>query len=508
MKMNKYMIYFRKIMGMLLLVTASFVVANAQGRVTLQDQPNATVNLDEPLDLEESIGIALRNNPQLKQAELQVQSNGNIYEQSKWQRWPSLSFSASQGFSLGRNVDPFTNQFVQQNIAFNNYQLGSSVVLFGGFQTQNTIKQNSLTLQASQKDLAATRNDVMLNVALGYLQVLSNQELIEVARQQVEATRLQLERSQRLVQAGSLAESALFDLRAQQANDELSLVNAQNNLESAQLSLKQVMNLPGNQEIRVEPMNVGDPSLRAYDATVQEIFETAIQNLPQMQAAKLRTAAAAQAVEVARGARLPTLLLNGGVNTAYSSAAPRERFVADGSGSRTMEVPSASRFIMTNGIRVPVVDVVTIPNGAVRQFGYFDQLDFNRNASFNFSLRVPIFTNYQTRYQISNARIQQMNTEYQGQIVLLQIRQNVEQAYIDMSNSAKRYVATLNQVQAQAEAFRVAESRFGVGAINSAEYNIAKANLDRSRANLVQTKYDYVFRTKILDFYMNRPLTE
>ena len=142
----------------------------------------------------------------------------------------------------------------------------------------------------------------------------------------------------------------------------------------------------------------------------------------------------------------------------------------------------------------------------MRDFRYFDQLDFNRNLSVNLGLRVPIFNNYQARYQISNAIIQQKNVEFQGQIVDQQVRQNVEQAYINMSNSAKRYMATTNQVRALEEAYRVAESRFTVGAINSVEYNIAKANLDRARANLIQTRYDYVFRTKILDFYMNRPL--
>jgi outer membrane protein len=143
----------------------------------------------------------------------------------------------------------------------------------------------------------------------------------------------------------------------------------------------------------------------------------------------------------------------------------------------------------------------------VRQFGYFDQLDFNRNSSLNLSLRVPIFSNYQTKYRVSNARIQQRNLEYQADIAAQQIRRNVELAYIDMVNAGKRYSATANQVRALQESFRVAESRLSVGAINSAEYNISKANLDRSRANLIQTKYDYLFRTKVLDFYMNKPIS-
>ena len=381
--------------------------------------------------------------------------------QSKWQRWPTLGFNASQGFSFGRNIDPFTNQFVQQNISFNNYSLNSSVTLFNGFQLQNNIRQNSLTLEASEKDLAATRNDIILNVALAYLQVISNQELIEAARQQGAATQLQLDRTQRLVDAGTLAESQLFDLRAQLANDELTLVNAQNSVESAKLSLKQLMNLPGSENIEVVTINAPDPALRAYEATVNEVFDTALSNLPPMQAAELRVQSAAKSIEIAKAQGLPSLTFSGGVSTAFSSAAPKQRFVADGTGFTTKQVISQTRFVQAGEYTFPITEVVTVPNGAEQTFNYLDQLNFNRNSSLNLSLRVPIFTNFQTKYRVANARIQQQNLEYQADIVTQQIRQNVEQAYIDMSNSGKRYSATANQVRALEEAFRVAESRFG-----------------------------------------------
>ncbi|TDB68275.1 TolC family protein [Arundinibacter roseus] len=488
----------------LLLCSLSSILSPTLAQVTTQSTTNPKV---EELSLEECIQIALQNNLQIKQSALQVSADQNNLIQSKWQRWPSLGFNASQGFSFGRNIDPFTNQFVQQNISFNNYSLNSSVTLFNGFQLQNTIRQNDLTLQASQKDFATNRNDVMLNVALAYVQVLSNEELIEVSTRQIEATQLQLDRTQRLVDAGTLAESQLFDLRAQIANDELSLVNAQNNLESARLTLKQLMNLPASEQITVQRLNVADPALRAYESSVNEVYETAIQNLPQMQAAQLRIQAAQQGVEVAKSQGLPSLSLSGGLSSAFSSAAPSERFVADGTGTTTTPVPSQTRFVQAGEFTFPVVELVTVPNGSVQHFGYFDQLNFNRNSSLNLSLRIPIFTNYQTKYRVANAKIQQKNTEFQADLISQQIRLNVEQAYIDLSNSGKRYSATANQVRALEEAFRVSESRLGVGAINSADYSISKANLDRARANLIQTKYDYVLRTKILDFYMNKPLT-
>lgn len=471
-------------------------------------QTNPSKKADNTYSLEDCIRIALETNPQVKQSEIQVQRDNNIHEQSRWQRWPSLSFNAAQGFNSGRNIDPFTNQFVQQNISQNQFQLGSSVVLFSGFQLKNTVKRNEINIMASQKDLDAVRNDIMLNVALSYLQVISNEELIGVAQRQVDASVLQVERTTKLVEAGTLAESNLFDLKAQLANDELTLVNAQNNLETAKLNLKQLMNISGSDVINLIKIPVADPSMVAYDATIQQIYETAMKNLPQMRAAELRTEAAKKNIEIIRGAAMPTLSLNGGINTAFSSVAPKERFVSDGSAGSTTVVTSATDYIIVNDQQLPIVQTVTTPGGALRHFGYLDQLNFNRNSSINLSLRIPIFTNFQVRYNLANAKLQQRTTEFQAQQVQLTIRKNVEQAYIDMTNAAKRYSATANQVRALTEAFRVSQVRFDVGAINSVEYNIAKANLDRANGNLIQTKYDYVFRTKILDFYMNRPLSD
>ncbi len=497
-------------MRYLLIFTLLAGLGAAQAQVTTQNPVVATTTAASnkmSLTLEECVQIALQNNPQIKQADLQVAANKNNLIQSKWQRWPNLGFNASQGFSFGRNIDPFTNQFVQRNISFNNFGLNAGATLYNGGQLQNNIKQNDLTLRASEKDLAATRNDIMLNVALAYLNILSNRELIEVARQQGTATQLQLDRTQRLVDAGSLAESQLFDLRAQLANDELSLVNAENSLESSKLQLKQLMNLPGSETIDVQTINAPDPALRAYENTVNEVFDVALQNLPQMEAAKLRVQSAGAAIEIAKAQGLPSLTISGGINTQFSSAAPKERFVGDGSDGQSQEVVSQTRFVVVGDQTLPITEVVRVPGGTLQTFNYFDQLNFNRNSSLQLNLRVPIFSNFQTKYRVANARIQQQNLEQQANIVMQQIRQNVEQAFIDMSNAGKRYSATANQVRALQEAFRVAESRLGAGAINSAEYNIAKANLDRARANLIQTKYDYTFRTKILDFYMNKPLT-
>lgn len=459
-----------------------------------------------PVDMEEAIGIALRNNPQLNQAGLQVEGSIVSLEQSKWMRWPSLNFNASQGFSFGRNIDPFTNQFVQQNISYNNYQLGAGVTLYNGGQQHHTIARNELSAKASQKDYEAARNDLMLNVALGYLQILNNQELVTVADRQMEATRQQVVRMEKLVDAGAEAQSKLLDLKAQLANEELNLLNAQNNLETSRLSLKQLMNIPGAFVLEVKSVPLKDPELLAYDATVNEVFEAALSHLPQFEAARFKIEAAERGISVARGKFLPTLTMSAGLSTAYSSNAPKQLFIANGTPATKAEVLSKTQFIDIDGSRQYITDIVTIPGGAYKQYNYFGILDFNRNSSVSLNLRVPIFNNFQAKYGVANAKLQKLSAEYDQQLATNTVRQNIEQAYVNMTNAAKRYSATVNQVDAFTEAFRAAESRFNAGALSSAEFNIAKANLDRGKANLVQTKYDYIFRVKVLDFYMAKPL--
>lgn len=458
--------------------------------------------------LQQCIDIGLRNNLQLQQQSLQIQNSHNILEQSKWQRYPTVNFNGGQGLQSGRNIDPFTNQFVEQTVNFSNFGLNTGINLFNGYQLKNTIRQNQLNLQATQKDIESNRNSLILNVATAYLNVLNNQEQLEFARRQAQTTQLQLERTEKLVKGGALPEINLYDIQSQLANDELSIINAQNSIEIAKLTLKQLLNLPASDDIDVELINLPAPSSnQPYDATLEQVYQAALKYLPDMEAANLRIESAKTGVEIAKGAKWPSLTLGGGLSSAFSSAAPKERFVGDGGESKVVDVPSQTRYVSYAGISVPVIEKVTVPSGSVQQFGYLDQLNFNRNASLSLSLRVPIFNAYQAKYRIANAQIQQKNVELQSQIIRNQVRQTVEQAYYNMLNAAKRYDATARQVQSLELSFKAAEARLNAGALNAAEYNITKNNLDRARISLVQAKYDYIFRTKILDFYQSKPIS-
>lgn len=454
----------------------------------------------ERYSLQRALEIAWENNIQVRQSQVQVEVNQNNLLQARFNRLPNLNGNISgPGISFGRGIDPFSNLAINQQLTFNNFNLSSSVTLFAAGQLRNTIKQNQLTVQASQQDVQAQRDQLSLNVVLAYLQVINNEDLLAIAVGQTEVSRLQVERTKKLVDAGALPPANLYDLQAQLANDELSVVNAENNLTLSKVSLLQLMNVNGLQDIQLDRLSINTPT-EDYPQSAQQVYETALGYVPTVKAANFRVQSAGRGVEIARGALAPSLALNTNLSTNYSSAA-RRRIQGN-----LVDVPTTVT-VLVDGQPQPFTFFTQQPSVSIEGIRYFDQLASNRNANVSLGLRIPIFNGYQGRVQVANARLNQRNQELEADNVRLQLRQTIEQAYTNLTTAAKRYAATSQQVSALEQAFRVAESRLNAGAINSVDYNLAKTNLDRARSNQVQAKYDYIFRTKILDFYQNKPLS-
>ncbi len=465
-------------------------------------QPAITSISSNTLTVQECIDIALKNNITVRQGQLTVQSNTIQAQQARYNQLPIASFQGNQSFSSGYTINPTTNSYVQQSITSNNAQLNSSATLFNGFILKNTVRQNNLTVQASQEELQASRNTITMNVLQAYLNALTGTEQLVVAQRQADVARTQLARSERLVEAGTVPESNLYDLRATLASNELDIVTAQNTLDLAKVSLLQQMNLPITQEANLEvvPINVPDPGLTPFSATTDQLYDIAIANMPEVRGAELRLKSAALGVEVARGGLMPTLSVSGSLFTQYSST--QAKGIATG---QTIQAPTSYFVPGADGSTTTVYQ--TVPVATYNTIPFSDQYSNNLNKSLSFVLRVPIFQGYQLRNRIATARIQQQNAELNGENIRLQLRQQIETAYTNMRASANRYRATLVQVTALERAFQTNESRFNAGAGNAIDYAIAKSNLDRSRASLISAKYDYVFRLKILDFYQNKTLT-
>lgn len=465
----------------------------AQGKLSGSDEGT-------PYSLKECIDYAIKNNVSLKQSGLQIEASQVGLEQSRWAQYPSLNAQYNLNSNFGRNVDPFSNNIVTQGIGTNNLGIAAGVPIYNAYRLKNQIEVSKLGVEAAQMDLNTQINNISLQVAVAYLNVLSSEDLIEVAQKQAEVTKIQLDRTQKLVNAGALAETNLFDLEAQSANDELQLVNARNSYESAILTLKQAMNLPSNQSIKPIRIQIPNPSISAYPKTSSAIYDDAIGYLPEVKASQIRIRRADKNIAIAQSLGKPTISASGSLGSNYSTFA-RNLVALD---PTFQEIPVSAT---VGGQVVPFVLNFPQQNFDRVRIPYFNQIGNNYNINFGISARIPIFNGYNQKYQTQTARIQKRQSETDADNIKLQIRQNIDQAYINMLNAEKKYTATMAQVEALEKSFLAAESRFSAGSGTFVDYNLAKTNLDRAKANLVQTKYDYAFRIKILDFYQNKPLS-
>jgi outer membrane protein len=484
------------------ILLSTFLLANsvAFAQSTAVSGSGGEKSNENRVTLQEAIDFALKNNLSVKQNSLQVEQGINTLEQSKWAKYPTINGGANFNLYSGRNINPYTNGIITSTVGSNGYGVSSGVTLFDGYQTRNGIALNQLNLEASKLDLQNMKNQITLNIVVGYLNVLSQEDLLEVAQRQVDVTKTQLERTQKLVNAGSLPETNLFDIKAQLANDELSVVNAENAIVSAKLTLRQLMNSATDREIEVVRVEVPNPNIQPYPNSPAEIYEIAQSFLANVQAADMRVKASQKSVDIAKGLKMPVVTASANLNSNYSTAAQKANVTQS-------IVEQEAGYVNVSGTRYPVIAYVPTSQVTQEKIRYFNQLSGNSNASLGLNVRIPIFNGYSTKFRLTTAQINQKQSEIQADNVRLLLRQDIDQAYVNFTNSTKRYTALGKQVTALEESFRAAEAKFNVGSLNALDYSISKTNLDRARINQIQAKYDYIFRIKILDYYQNKPLS-
>ncbi len=479
-----------------LLILTGITLLAFQGKA--QNAVQASGN-EPKLSLQEAVNIALKNNISVKQSENQMLLSNLQLQQSKDNRLPSANGSINESFNFGRSLDPFTNTYIEKNINYNSLSLNANVTIFNGFLLKNTILQNDLLLKATQLDLQAMKENISLQVVVAYLNILNAQDILTISQSQTQITTLQIQRTEKLVQAGSLPQSNLLDLKAQLATEETTVINNQSTLELAKLSLIQLLNDKNITDVAVERISLPMPSTaQGYEESASKIFEIAEKSQPSIKAADLRIQGAMKGIEIARAGFLPTI--SAGANLGANQSNAQKLFRQDGTSSSNLGT------VNVGGIDYPLI--VTQPrfveDGTV---AYFQQLKNTANYGFGFNATIPIFSRFINKNRVAQAKIQKSNADLTAQQARQTLRQNIEQAYTNMNNAAKRYDALTIQVTAFEESFRAAESRFGAGAIDFVNYSLQKTNLDKARGNQIQAKYDFIFRTKILDYYQNKPLT-
>lgn len=449
--------------------------------------------------LQKCIDKAFENNIQIKQSELGLGLAHADRKQALGAALPSVNASASHGYNFGQAIDPFTNTFATSQIRSNSFGANTNVILFSGLQTYNSIKQSEVNVEARKADIEAMQNDVVLNVSSAYLGVLFNQEFVNIAQSTVSATQQQVDRVQKLVDAGQLPAGNLSDIQAQLASEQATLIGSQNNLDLAYLSLSQLLFLT---EEESRSLNVQSPSPAQLEETnlapnAEGAVSNALGNFPQMTSARLGVESAELGLSIAKGSMSPRLTASYSYGTGYSGA----NMIGVGTPS-FIDIPIGID-PDTGNLILETQEIYT--DFQTKPFG--DQLSENTNSSLFFSLNIPIFNGWFTSTNIQRAEIGLKNAMYNQENAELLLEQDVRRAYADALASQKNFDAAEIAYNASVTAHDYAKVRFEEGVINFVDYNSAKVRMDNSQAEMLRNKYDSLFKVKIIEFYQGKILT-
>lgn len=449
----------------------------------------------DPWTLEKCINHALTNNLQIKQSELNTEVAKTTAMQGKLDLLPTLNAGASHGYNWGQTIDPFTNQFATDRVQNNSFSLSSSVTLFAGFQKQNTLKQRQYDYMAARFDNEKMQNDISMQIATNYLQVIFNQELYTIAENQFQLTKLQVERVRKMVEVGQLPKSNLLDLEAQLANEELNKVNTENQLSISLLSLKQLL------QITDANFAIATPELEANNldqvgANPTEVFNIAVNQRPEVKSAEYRMMSANKARAAAMGTQSPRLTLSGSYGTGYSG----NNKVAAG------DTIFGTRYVGTTETTFENVFAPTVSFERFEVKPFREQLDANLNQTLSFQLSIPLFNGWNTRTNVKRAKINYLNAEMQLEQSKQQLQQDIQRAHNDALAALKQYQASKRAVSALEESFKYAQARYEGQLINTIDYTDAKNKLTKAQSDLLRAKFDFIFKSKVLDFYQGKPL--
>ncbi len=453
-----------------------------------------SASAQEALSLQQCIEQAWQKNLQVQQAELGLQATESELKNVKGNMLPNLNAFGTHNYNWGQRIDPFTNQFASTRVQSNSFGLNSDITLFNGFQNQNARLAQEANLRSSEYDLEAQKNTIALTVSSAFLNVLLTEELIEAAEQQVGISRNQLQRMEKLVNAGSSNIGAQYDLEAQVARDQATLTQRVNDHQFALLQLKQLMLMPADQDLSlVKPANLeADGTYRLENAST--IYGMAEASMPEVKSAEYSLTGQERRLKQAKSGWYPSLSLSGSVGSGYSGLRTEVDEVTPAGNSQigftqTGESVFAPNF-ETTVMRVPFVD----------------QISDNFNQFLGLSLSVPIFNRFGVDNSVQQAKINRSIAELQYEQVKQDLRQQIEQARLDAETARETYQANQRSLRSSEKAFEFAEARYEAGALNTMDFNNSKGNLAIAQSQALQAKYDYLFRLKVLDFYMGKPL--
>ena len=416
---------------------------------------------EETWDLQRCITHAITNNLSIKQKEAVRDQSKIELNTSQWSRLPNLNGNIGQSFNFGRALQS-DNTYGNRNTQNTNFSLGTNIPLFTGMQIPNNIALSKLNLKAATEELNKAKEDISIQVTSYFIQVLFTEELVKVAHSQVQLSQEQLNKKVVFFKNGKASEAEVLEAKSRLAQDELSMIQAENNHKLALLDLSQLLELPSPEGFQISTPNIDNVSVHL--TLPDEVYAHAIMQKPAIKAAQYRMQGAEKSIKIAQSAYYPQLSFGAGIGTNY-------------------------------------YHLSGIQNAA---FG--TQWEQNMNKYLQFSLSIPLFNRFQTRNRVKSARIQHKALSWQLEESKKTLYKEIQQAYYNALACKSKYESCLSAIESAEASFRLMSEKYANGKASATEYNEMRTTWMRTQSDGIQAKYDFIYRSKILDFYKGIPL--
>ncbi|TYC10690.1 TolC family protein [Bizionia gelidisalsuginis] len=425
----------------------------------------AALAQDKQWTLQESVNYALDNNITVKQASNTLLTNQQDIIAAKGQFLPSVNANANHSFSTG-NVELFQGQFTNRTSNSTSLGLNVNETVFNGFRNTNLYKQSQLNLESNQLELDRIKDDISLNVVNAYLNILFNIENLETAEAQYEFSQKQLQRVNELVDAGAQPRADVYDAQATLSRDVQSVTVAENNYELSLLTLSQLLQVPF-EGFAVEVIEIDSPSEALMYNDVSPILDYALANRNEVKVAEKGIEISELGTEISKAGYYPSVSLGYGFgsNVFYSNLQQNED-------------------------------------------PFFQQLNDQKSHRFTLSVNIPIFSQFQNKTAVAKSRIQVENAKLRLEQTKLNLESNIQRAFTDAKAAFRAYDAAKVSLESQELAFNNSQERYNIGAMNAFDLEQSRLRLVNAESSLINAKYDFIFKTKVLDFYLGKPITE
>jgi outer membrane protein len=449
--------------------------------------------------LQECIDYAFENNLTIQQNELSLRSAEISKDVAVANLFPNLNFSGGYFWQFGFNIDPITNQRLRGDRQTSSVTLSSQWVIFDGLQNYKQISKARLDYMASLYNLESIKNDIGLNIVSSFLQILLNKQVVAVAQNQLAISDKIMQRNQKLYEAGAIPKGDFLQFEAQYASDEQSLIAAQNNLDLSKLQLAQLLQLEDVSDFDIVTPQIESTDNTLLNYTPQEIYEVSKVNQPTIKNAEINVQAAQMQVGIAKAGFAPVVSLSGQINSNAAGDFLRVTNTATDYGIIGSTQPGGGDFIYT-------LQPVDFPL-AFETYPFFDQFRNNINQFVGINVQVPIFNRLSTRSNVQSAELQLEQNMLQLEQQKNALRQTIQRAYTDALASLKNYKAAEKSLEANQESWDYAQKRLEEGALNIFEFENTRSRYLNATAQVLQSKYDYIFKIKVLEFYLTNALT-